>query len=142
MLVGFSISFLYGLYLTFLDFLEFLLSPKVCQPLYSFSPIISIFSSNFSQKQLWASWGSAFSQIFSQSSFFKSRQRLLIASLISLLCRKPRNGQLTKMGSFHQSKRSDNKWYAVEVRGGIFEENLTFFFPSLERSWIFPYKLL
>ena len=29
---------------------------------------------------------------------------------------KPRNGQLAKMRSFHQSKRSDNKQYAVEVR--------------------------
>ena len=33
---------------------------------------------------------------------------------------KPRNGQLAKMRSFHQSKRSDNKQYAVEVRWGIF----------------------
>ena len=33
---------------------------------------------------------------------------------------KPRNEQLAKMGSFHQSKRSDNKWYTVEVRWGIF----------------------
>ena len=41
---------------------------------------------------------------------------------------KPRNGQLAKMGSFHQSKRSDNKWYAVEVRWGIFIENLTYCF--------------
>ena len=24
------------------------------------------------------------------------------------------------MGSFHQSKRSDNKWYTVEVRWGFF----------------------
>ena len=31
----------------------------------------------------------------------------------------PRNGELAKMGSFNQSKRSDNKWYAVEVRWGI-----------------------
>ena len=29
---------------------------------------------------------------------------------------KPRNGQLAKMRSFYQSKRSDNKQYAVEVR--------------------------
>ena len=29
---------------------------------------------------------------------------------------KPRSEQLAKMGSFHQSKRSDNKRYAVEVR--------------------------
>ena len=36
----------------------------------------------------------------------------------------PRNGQLTKMVSFHQSKRSDNKWYTVEVSWGIFIENL------------------
>ena len=35
--------------------------------------------------------------------------------------------QLSKMGSFHQSKRSDNKWYAVEVGWGIFIENLTYF---------------
>ena len=33
---------------------------------------------------------------------------------------KPRNEQLAQMGSFHQSKRSDNKQYAVEVRWGIF----------------------
>ena len=39
---------------------------------------------------------------------------------------KPRNGQLAKMGSFHQSKRSDNKWYAVEVRWVIFIYNLTY----------------
>ena len=29
------------------------------------------------------------------------------------------------MGSFHLSKRSDSKWYAVEVWWGIFIENLT-----------------
>ena len=29
---------------------------------------------------------------------------------------KPRNGRLAKMRSFHQSKQSDNKQYAVEVR--------------------------
>ena len=33
---------------------------------------------------------------------------------------KPRNGQLAKMRSFHQSKRSDNKQYTVEVRWHIF----------------------
>ena len=33
---------------------------------------------------------------------------------------KPRNGKLAKMRSFHQSKRSDNKQYAVEVRWGTF----------------------
>ena len=33
-----------------------------------------------------------------------------------------------KMGSFHQSKRSDRKRYTVEVRWGIFIENLTYFF--------------
>ena len=32
---------------------------------------------------------------------------------------KLRNGQLAKMRSFHQTKRSDNKWYAAEVRWGI-----------------------
>ena len=41
---------------------------------------------------------------------------------------KPRNEQLAQMGSFHQSKRSDNKQYAVEVRWGNFFENLTYFF--------------
>ena len=41
---------------------------------------------------------------------------------------KPRNGQLAKMDSFHQSKRSDNKWYAVKVRWVIFIENLTYCF--------------
>ena len=39
-----------------------------------------------------------------------------------------KDGQLAKMRSFHQSKRSDNKKYAVEVRWGIFFENLTYFF--------------
>ena len=48
---------------------------------------------------------------------------------------KPRNGQLAKMGSFHQSKRPDNKWYAVEVRWGIFIENLSYFLiPSSVRK--------
>ena len=32
---------------------------------------------------------------------------------------KPRNWQLAKMRSFHQRKRSDTKWYAVEVRWDI-----------------------
>ena len=32
-----------------------------------------------------------------------------------------------KMGSFHQSKQSDNKRYTVEVKRGIFIENLTYF---------------
>ena len=41
---------------------------------------------------------------------------------------KPRNGQLAKMGSFHESKQSDNKWYAVEVRWDILIENLTYCF--------------
>ena len=40
---------------------------------------------------------------------------------------KPRNEQLAQMGSFHQSKFSDNKQYAVEARWGIFFENLTYF---------------
>ena len=40
---------------------------------------------------------------------------------------KPRNRQLAKMRSFHQSKRSDNKQYAMEVRWGIFFENLTYY---------------
>ena len=47
---------------------------------------------------------------------------------------KPRNEQLAQMGSFHQSKRSDNKQYAVEARWGIFFENLTYFFYSWGRS--------
>ena len=47
---------------------------------------------------------------------------------------KPRNGPLAKMGSFHQSKRSDNKWYAVEVRWSIFYWEFDVIFNSLERS--------
>ena len=39
---------------------------------------------------------------------------------------KPWNVQLAKMRSFHQSKRSGNKQYAVEVRWDIFIENLTY----------------
>ena len=46
----------------------------------------------------------------------------------SYVRRKPRNGQIAKMGSFHQSKRSNNKWHAVEVRWGIFIENLIIFY--------------
>ena len=34
----------------------------------------------------------------------------------SYVRRKPRNGQLAKMSYFLQSKRSDHKRYAVEVR--------------------------
>ena len=34
----------------------------------------------------------------------------------SYVRRKPRNGQLAKMGSFHQSSRSNNNRYAVEVK--------------------------
>ena len=42
---------------------------------------------------------------------------------------KPRkNAKLAKMRSFHQSKRSYNKRYAVKVRWGIFFENLTYYF--------------
>ena len=41
---------------------------------------------------------------------------------------KPRNEQLAQMGSFHQSKRSDNKQYAVEVRWGIFFWEFDVFF--------------
>ena len=41
---------------------------------------------------------------------------------------KRRNEQLAKMGSFHQSKRSDNKWYTVEVRWGIFFWEFDVFF--------------
>ena len=40
------------------------------------------------------------------------------------------------MGSFHERKRSDNKWYAVRVRWGISIENLTYFFiPSSGRKY-------
>ena len=44
------------------------------------------------------------------------------------VCRKPRNGQLPKMGSFHQSMGSNNKQYAVEVRWGIFRLTFDVFF--------------
>ena len=50
-----------------------------------------------------------------------------MVSNFSYLRWKPRNVQLAKMDSYHQSKRSDNKWYAVEVRSDIFIKNLTFF---------------
>ena len=40
------------------------------------------------------------------------------------------------MGSFHQSKLSDNNWYAMEVRWGIFNKNLMhFFIPSSDRKY-------
>ena len=64
--------------------------------------------------------------------FFTSRIRRLemecSALGFSYVSWKPRNGQLAKLGSFHQSKRSDNKWYAVKVRWIIFIENLTYRF--------------
>ena len=64
--------------------------------------------------------------------FFASRIRRLemecSALGFSYVSWKPRNGQLAKLGSFHQSKRSDNKWYAVKVRWIIFIENLTYCF--------------
>ena len=40
---------------------------------------------------------------------------------------KPRNGQLAKMRSFYQSKRSDNKQYAVEVRWSVFFRRIFLF---------------
>ena len=46
------------------------------------------------------------------------------------------------MGSFHQSKRSDNKWYTVEVRWGIFFENLTYFFLFLRAVANMPIQTL
>ena len=55
---------------------------------------------------------------------------------------KPRNGQLAKMRSFHQSKRSDNKQYVVEVRWGIFFENLTNFFLFLRAVVNIPIQTL
>ena len=49
---------------------------------------------------------------------------------------KPRNGELAKMRSFRQSKRSDNKQYTVEVRRSIFFENSTYFFiPNSGRKY-------
>ena len=50
---------------------------------------------------------------------------------------KPRNEQLAQMGSFHQSKRSDNKQYAVEARWGIFfwEFDVFFFIPEGGRKY-------
>ena len=40
---------------------------------------------------------------------------------------KPRNGHLAKMRSFYQSKRSDNKQYAVEVKWGVFFRRIFLF---------------
>ena len=49
-----------------------------------------------------------------------------IRKAFSYVSWKPRNGQLAKMGSFHQSKRSDRKRCTMEVRWGIFFENFLF----------------
>ena len=49
-------------------------------------------------------------------------------AFLSYIRWKPQDGQLAKMGSFHQSKRSDNQRYAVEVRWGIF----TYFQPQAQ----------
>ena len=38
-----------------------------------------------------------------------NRIKRIERSGFSYVCREPRNGQLAKMGSFHQSKRSDHK---------------------------------
>ena len=54
-------------------------------------------------------------------------------SYLSYIGRKPRNGKLAKMGSFLQSKWSDSKWYAVEVRC---------FFLSLRAVVIIPIQTL
>ena len=43
---------------------------------------------------------------------------------------------------FHQSRWSDNKWYAVEVRRGISIENLTFFFLFLRAVVNIPIQTL
>ena len=43
------------------------------------------------------------------------------------------------MGSFHESKRSDNKWYAVQVRLGIFYWEFNVVFNSLSgRKYSYP----
>ena len=59
---------------------------------------------------------------------FRGGKYVLRFFCFSYVLWKPRNEQIAKMGSFHQSKRSDNKRYTVEVRWGIFFENLTYFF--------------
>ena len=53
--------------------------------------------------------------------------RELFKRSLSYVRREPRNGELAKMGSLQRSKRSDNKQRTVEVRCGIFCENLTYF---------------
>ena len=43
------------------------------------------------------------------------------------------------MGSFYDSKQSDNKWYAAQVRWGIFIESLTYFLLRLSsRKYTYP----
>ena len=54
------------------------------------------------------------------SKLFISRFSTYKRKAFSYVSWKPRNGQLAKMGSFHQSKRSDRKRYTMEVRWGIF----------------------
>ena len=44
--------------------------------------------------------------------------------------KKPKNGGLAKMASFHLSKRSDHRQCTLEVRCDIFIENLTVFLLS------------
>ena len=48
---------------------------------------------------------------------------------------KPRNGQLAKMSSFHRSKRSDNKWYAVEGEVFLLRIRRTFLIPYSGRKY-------
>ena len=55
---------------------------------------------------------------------------------------KPRNEQLAKMRSFHQSKRSDNKRYTVEVRWGIFFWEFDVFFLFLRAVVNMPIQTL
>ena len=45
----------------------------------------------------------------------------------SYVCNKPKNEQLAKIGSFQINKRYNSKRCTVEVRLGIFIENLTVF---------------
>ena len=52
-----------------------------------------------------------------------------------------RDGYLTKMCSFQQSKQSDKR-YAVEVRRGIFIENLNYFFKFVRAVVNIPIQTL
>ena len=72
-----------------------------------------------------------FSELFISRFFHVHKKRALLMYVENLEI-----DNSLKNSCFHQSKRPDNKWYAVELRWGIFTENLKYFLiPSSVRIY-------